>query len=57
MSVIEGTAEEVWELENKIKRGYKMFSYVPNNIFAGHTECYGEEGLESLKLFFNKEVK
>ena len=57
MSVIEGTAKEVWELENKIKRGYKMFSYVPNNIFAGHTECYGEEGLEDLKLFFNKEIK
>lgn len=57
MSVIEGTAEEVWELEYRIKRDYKMFSYIPNNVFAGHTECYGEEGLESLKLFFNKEVK
>ena len=57
MSVIEGTAKEVWELENKIKRGYKMFSYVPNNVFGGHTECYGEEGLEDFKLFFNKEIK
>ena len=57
IELLDGTAKEIWELEHKVKRSYKKFSYTPNNVFAGHTECYGEEGLESLKLFFNKEVK
>ena len=57
MSVLKTNGQVQKELEHKVKRSYKKFSYTPNNVFAGHTECYGEEGLESLKLFFNKEVK
>lgn len=39
---IEGTAQEISELETELKRTHKEHSYTPKKVFAGMYECYSE---------------
>lgn len=39
---IEGTAQEISELETELKRKHKEHSYTPKKMFGGMYECYSE---------------
>ena len=42
MEVVEGSAEEMYNLENELQRKHKEFEYTPKIEFAGITECFSE---------------
>jgi len=53
--VIEGGADEIFDLENVLKRKFKDHSYIPKIDFKGKTECFDECILdEILKKLKNK---
>lgn len=36
----DGEAGEIWDLEEKLHKKFKEYSYKPNRFFAGFSECY-----------------
>lgn len=42
IEVIEGTAEEIYELETQLKRKHKEYKYIPKINFGGRYECFSK---------------
>lgn len=42
LKIVSGTAHEIYDLENKMKKKHKLLKYKPNIYFGGMHECYTE---------------
>jgi hypothetical protein len=42
VKIFEGEAKEMFDLENKLKRENKKFTYLPKINFDGMYECYNK---------------
>jgi hypothetical protein len=51
ISIYEGSADEIWDLEESAHKTYKDYKYRPTKYFTGVTECY------DLGLPINKIIK
>lgn len=54
IEIITGTAEEIFNLENKLKRNHKTYKYLPQIEFNGQHECFSKIMWEKIKEKFGE---